>query len=127
MSQVLLIKVQNNNQKLTAIIKQAKEHFDRHEPLLFLVENTFAKDYIDKLLWTHPQDSFLPHTGELLLIDQKLHPDYKHIFNLTADPLTDLKSATIYELDDQSSPRKQDAFKRRYHAYKRLNFSIATL
>ena len=123
----MLIQVQTNPQKLTKIVMQATEHFKRGESLQILVENDLSREYIDKLLWTHPPDSFLPHDGELISIGQKLDPNASHYFNLTADALTSIDAGVIYEFDDQSSPHKQEAFKRRYHAYKRAGFAIVAI
>lgn len=123
----MLIQVQTDPQKLTKIVTLATEHFKRGESLQILVENDLSREYIDKLLWTHPPDSFLPHGGELISIGQKLDPDATHYFNLTADALIQIDAGAIYEFDDQSSPHKQEAFKRRYHAYKRSGFAIISL
>lgn len=127
MPQVMLIQVQNNPQKLVKIVEQATLHFQRAESLQILVENTTSAEYIDKLLWSHPPESFLPHGGELISIGQTIDLNARHYFNLTAEALVDLALGTIYEFDDQSSPHKQEAFKRRYHAYKRAGFAIISI
>lgn len=127
MTQVLLIPVKSNHEKLQKMVELAKSHFDRSESLTFYVEGQAAVDYIDKLLWTQPADSFLPHDGELITITDKIPKNAKSIFNLTSKPLIEKSSGVVYEFDDQSSTHKQEAFKMRYHAYKRSNFAIALL
>ncbi|MCB1117061.1 MAG: DNA polymerase III subunit chi [Chlamydiia bacterium] len=125
MTQVLLIPVKSNHEKLQKIVEIATHYFDKNEKITFLVENEMSASYIDKLLWSSPKESFLPHGGELISILQVLPTETQTIFNLTSEPLTDIERGTIYEFDDQTSEHKQQAFKTRYSAYKAKRFSIA--
>jgi len=94
---------------------------------VLLVDGEKACDYIDKLLWTHPPESFLPHGGELITISQEPVETVRDYFNLTAEPLIGSEFSRIYEFDDQSSAKKQAAFKQRYARYKENAYPMATL
>ncbi len=124
MTQILLIPVKSNHEKLQKIVETAAHHFERGEKITFLVENEMSANYIDKLLWSSPKESFLPHSGELITITEKLPEEPQTIFNLTSQALTENSRGTIYEFDDQTSEHKQQAFKIRYAAYKAKHFSI---
>lgn len=109
------------------IVQVASDHFKRQEPLLLLVDSEKARDYIDKLLWSQPKESFLPHSGELITIAMEPCQTINNYFNLTQNPLIGDGYSRIYEFDDQSSPEKQSAFKRRYMSYRENAYPIATL
>ena len=94
---------------------------------MILVDSEKAKEYIDKLLWSQPPDSFLPHSGELITIGTQLSDTVTDYFNLTAPALIGTGLRRIYEFDDQTSPDKQAAFKQRYERYKENAYPMATL
>ncbi len=130
MSQLFLIPVKSPNEKLGKIIWGATSHFERGDPLAFIVENQTSADYIDNLLWNLPKSSFLPHDlggEELIQILLKPKSDLKFIFNLSLEPLITFTKSVIYEFDDETSPLKRENSKKRYYAYKRAGFKIATI
>ena len=109
------------------IVQVVSNHFKRQEPLVVLVDSEKAKEYVDKLLWSQPPESFLPHGGELISIALKPNDAVNNYFNLTSDALIGHGFSRIYEFDDQSSPEKYAAFKARYDHYKENAYPIATL
>ncbi len=94
-----------------------------------------AVDFIDDLLWSHPKESFLPHskyeedpTSLIVITDTDERPNKATaLFNLTSYPLLHDKVATIYEFEDNSSPEKLRFSKEKYQAYRQAGCHIITL
>src|SRR5690349_21499374 len=94
-TRVVFFQVRDNGAKIKKIVETAHTHFERKEPLLVLVEDPKAKEFVDTLLWKTPDTSFLPHlatdepTTELIAIAlaKKNVNQAKIAFNLCPTPL----------------------------------------
>jgi DNA polymerase III subunit chi len=121
--------------KLLKLCAVAQDHFDKKQPLAFVVADPETARFVDELLWRLPQDSFLPHTvgsdrAAIITILTALptDPPFPALFNLLPTPL-DPKDLfhTIYEWDDQTSPAKQTLSKQRYQSYKEKGLTISNI
>lgn len=122
---VIFIPVKDVVTKLRKIAEIATEHLERKEPLLILVPDQAALEFVDELLWKLPEEGFLPHPSSLIQIATKPH-DASALFNLR--PLAYLDKPpfkTIYELEDYTSSERLQLSKQRYAAYRALDYSIS--
>ena len=104
--------------KLAKIVEVGTTHFNKGEPILFLVSDDASWEFLDKLFWTLPAESFLPHPCKLIQVRHSLDPAYATVFNLSPAPLLQETIKIIYELEDHTSPDKLKASQDRYHAYR---------
>lgn len=120
--------VKTTSAKLAKIIEVGTTHFNKGEPILFFVPDEASWEFLDKLLWSTPPDSFLPHPSKLIQIRHHFDPAYTTVFNLSPAPLlAPLFQETIkslYELEDHTSPEKLQASQNRYHAYRAQELQI---
>lgn len=123
-TKIVFFPVRTSSAKLAAIVKVAHAHFERSEPLLFLVPDQNAWEFLDRLLWTTPPESFLPHPSKLLQIRLEVDGAFPTVCNLCPHPLFHEGIKTIYELEDHTSPDKHQLSEKRYHAYKDHSFQI---
>lgn len=130
---VIYFQIKDAQAKLRRIVWAATEHFKKKEPFLILAPNRAAVEFLDLLLWRHPEESFLPHhagsetTVELITItDEPFNSNQAMaIFNLRAEPVDPaLSCQLIYELEDLTSPEAQKAFKMKFTNYQAQSFSI---
>lgn len=118
--------------KLQKIVRAAHYHFQKKEPLLFVVDNDISAKYIDDLLWKMPQESFLPHivtsspTKELIAISSKKKSlnGANHFFNLTNLPLLLEDFYVVYEFEDFTQPEKIKLAQFKYAQYRAKDFAI---
>jgi DNA polymerase IIIc chi subunit len=116
--------VKTTNAKLSKIIEMATSHFHKGEPILFFVADEAAWDFLDKLLWATPPESFLPHPCNLIQIRHTFDPTMSTVFNLTPSPLPPDTIKILYELEDHTSPEKLKASQDRYHTYRKQELQI---
>jgi len=121
---VTFFPVKTTAAKLNRLTQLAHIHFQKGEPLLFLVQDDASWDFLDKLLWQAPASSFLPHPSKLIQIRQNLDPTCSAVFNLTLQPLSSEWIKTVYELEDHTSADKLKASQDRYHAYRTQQLQI---
>ena len=126
--------VKLNQEKLARIYSIALDHFERKTPLIIKAPLS-AIDFIDELLWSHPKESFLPHSKQkddptaLIIItdtDERLNKA-SALFNLTPYPLLQDKVTTLYEFEDSSTSEKLRLSKERYQAYRQAGCHIITI
>jgi DNA polymerase IIIc chi subunit len=110
--------------KLAKIVEMAAAHFNKGEPILFFVPDDASWEFLDKLFWTLPAESFLPHPCKLIQIRHSLDPAYTTVFNLSPTPLLQETIKTLYELEDHTSPDKLKASQSRYQAYRATQLQI---
>ena len=84
---IIFLPVKDTSSKLAKLSNVAQKHLEKKEPLLFLVPDQPALEFLDKLLWTTPSESFLPHPTPLLQISLELQSPFSAIFNLKPAPL----------------------------------------
>jgi DNA polymerase IIIc chi subunit len=123
---VIFISVKDVLSKLRRITEIATEHLEKKEPLLILVPDQAALEFVDELLWKLPEDGFLPHPSSLLQIATEPH-DAAALFNLKPSAFLGKNSfKTIYELEDYTSSERLQLSKQRYAAYKAAEYPIST-
>jgi DNA polymerase IIIc chi subunit len=110
--------------KLIQLSRVAQRHLEQKEPLLFLVPDKNSFDFLDKLLWSCPVESFLPHPTQLLAISLEIEPHFPSIFNLRPAALIEGSVKTIYEFEDHTSSEKFQLSKQRYQVYRDQNLPI---
>lgn len=120
----MILPVKTTSDKLSKIVQIANDHFHLKEPLQFFVQDQAAWEFLDKLLWSHPPDSFLPHPSRWIQTHYQIDPTISTVFNLSATPLFHDSIKTLYELEDHSSPEKLKASESRYHAYREKNLQL---
>ncbi|MGR3973422.1 MAG: DNA polymerase III subunit chi [Candidatus Rhabdochlamydia sp.] len=122
-TKVLFYSVKTNQAKFEKIVEVATTHFEKKEPLFFLIPNLAAAAFLDQLLWNFPSESFLPHPTPLLQIGEQVLPDFPSVFNLCLVPL--LKPVKlIHEFEDLFHPEKQLLSNNRYDLYKKSGYQV---
>ena len=125
----IFFEVKKNTDKLLKIIEYANYHFDIKKRLFFLVDDDKAENFLDDLLWTQPNFSFLPHTTDissekdLIIITKTNIKNPSFIFNLTAKPIENFIN-TVYEFEDFTSKEKEKISKNKFKYYKGKNLII---
>ncbi|HUD02201.1 MAG TPA: DNA polymerase III subunit chi [Rhabdochlamydiaceae bacterium] len=112
--------VKDTPSKLSKLCRIASQHMSQKEPLLFLVPDKAAFDFLDKLLWSY--EYFLPHPTPLLTISMELL-SFPSVFNLRPSALEGTIK-TVYEFEDHTSAEKFQLSKHRYQTYRDQNFPI---
>ncbi|MGH2613397.1 MAG: DNA polymerase III subunit chi [Rhabdochlamydiaceae bacterium] len=115
---VIFYPVKTTDAKLTKIVEVATIHFTKGEPILFFVPDEAAWEFLDKLFWSTPADSFLPHPSKFIQIRHTFNPAYTTVFNLSPTSLLQPTIKTLYELEDHTSAEKLKASQDRYHTYR---------
>ncbi len=132
---VIYFQVKETSTKLKKIVSTAQERFSSKHSLLILAPNASAMDFIDRLLFRTPPESFLPHhagretTEEPIAITDQLFNTNQAtaLFNLTLDPIpATFKIDLIYELEDLTSDEAHQAFKKKFTSYRALGAHILT-
>lgn len=104
----------NPQEKLAFVIDTAQKLFKEGKKTLILAPIE-ALPFLDQLLWTKPDDSFLPHiiasspcSDFLCLTHLHINLNQAHaLINLTSDvPKNKDDFQEIYELIDETSPEK---------------------
>lgn len=125
---IIFYQVKDSSSKLSKICQTALQHFSQKEPLLILVPDQAALDFVDALLWKYPEESFLPHgtdSKDLITIGTKYFDGVRFLFNLCPDPISFTDVYTIYELEDLTSPAKAEASQSRYTYYRQKEYPIS--
>ena len=120
---VIFIPVKETRSKLNKLSQIAQKHLLDKTPLLFLVADQSSFDFIDKLLWTTPAESFLPHPTHLLSIGFAVKANFPSVFNLQPKPITE-NVKIIFEFEDHTSPEKLQLSEQKYQYYRDHNFPI---
>jgi DNA polymerase-3 subunit chi len=124
-SSVVFFIVKDVNAKLRKIATVAQEYLEKKEPLLILVPDKAALEFVDELLWKLPEEGFLPHPTKLLQIDTEAR-ETTALFNLKATAYLDKPYAhTIFEFEDYTSTEKLQLSKQRYAAYRDAHYAIS--
>lgn len=128
MTDLFFLSAKNNTQKIQHISSKSQFFFLQQKPLLILVSSFEAAQYVDLLLWSHPPDSFIPHTVTdqpsstliTISIGEEKPYDAPYIFNLCSFPLP-IQASTkeLYELYDETSLEKANSSQRKWDFYKK--------
>lgn len=124
MTTVIFIPVKTTAAKLIALHQTAQKYFQNKDPLLFLAADQTSYDFVDRLLWAAPPESFLPHPTPLLSISTALVSGFSAIFNLRPVSLEEPDIKTILEFEDHTSSEKLQLSKHRYQFYRERHFPI---
>ena len=122
---VVFFPAKETSAKLLRLCRVAQHHFEQKEPLLLLVPDNAAFEFLDKLLWSTPSEAFLPHPTPLLTISLELQAHFPTVFNLRPVALIESSLRTVYEFEDHTSSEKFHLSKHRYQAYRDQNFPIS--
>jgi DNA polymerase IIIc chi subunit len=134
-TKVICLQVLSAKEKIVKILSVIYEHYDAKKPLLLKTENQESTAYLDKLLWEHPKESFLPHSlnpssDSLITISSSPVIDTRvyFIFNFTKEPLIEFPFLSkIYEIEDLTSPEKKQLFEKKYREYSNLGYHLVSL
>jgi DNA polymerase IIIc chi subunit len=134
---VFLISAKNPQDKILKLGIMAKKYFNKKEALVFLVEDEKAANFLDKLLWEIPKESFLPHACSDFLKENTFLYVSKNIisfervhsfFNLRKSPLIpDREVCRIFEFEDTSTPEKKKICVEKFGTYQKLGFQIISV
>jgi DNA polymerase IIIc chi subunit len=133
LTRVIFFQIKETADKLKNISEMAHFHFERKEPLLILVEDLKAQNFVDELLWKQPASSFLPHTSidepcsdwVVISKNKKNVNNAKVVFNLCPTPLAiEGPFRIIYEFEDLTTPYKKNLSSLRFDAYKQAGYLI---
>lgn len=122
---IVFFPVKDTPSKLVKLCQIAQQHLEQKEPLLLLVPDQASYNFLDKLLWSSPAESFLPHPTALLIISMELQLSFPTVFNLRPAAYLEKGVKTIYEFEDHTSSEKLQLSKHRYQTYRDQNFPIA--
>lgn len=129
MSKVHFIQVDNNGAKLQAITQIVHEQLDNGKKILIAVPNQEAANFVDRLLWATPEDSFSPHSianspsNELVVIAIEPVNYNKAQVLINLNPMVSPHSGefeAIYDLYDKTHPTKEQLSQQRRDDYKKL-------
>lgn len=119
-----LIPVKDNNTKIQAVTATVQRHFLLGDTLLIAVHSDEAAEYLDRLLWKVPQESFIPHSllpsscPVTIAKTEKNITKASVILNLRPDPFLDVKEVTIlYDLLDSTSKEREELSLKRKEVY----------
>lgn len=133
---VVLFQVSDPRKKVLRLLETARHHFEKKEPFSIFVEDEKALLYVDQLLWSTPEESFLPHTptdkpiGDLLVItrEKKVFNGAKAVFNLCSTPLLiEGPFRILYDFEDLTTPSRAKLSNLRFEAYKKNGYPIQAL
>lgn len=129
--------VKTNGAKIDFICSKVHEIFHQEKKLLIIAPNFEAAVYLDELLWRVPEESFIPHkivdtfSSESIAITMQNHQNINqasYVLNLSSVPsplYTEVEQ--IYELMDQTDPKKMEASQKRLQFYESHKLSIVVV
>jgi DNA polymerase-3 subunit chi len=134
---VLFASVKTPADKVRHLVRFVQEHANQNQKLLILTPDSKASEFVDKLLWSEPKQSFIPHfisqtlMDELIVITEEKNNlnASKTLLNLCPEPadFSLFKIQTILELEDVSSKEKSAIFKKKLSSYQKANASIISI
>jgi DNA polymerase-3 subunit chi len=130
MKKIVFVQVKNTAVKLLKIHEIAASYFQKQDPLLILVHDAAALEFLDTLLWRYPEEGFLPHgtsSQDVIMLSTTVNPLAKTVLNLCQTPVPLQEGLQlIYELEDDSSLHKKQASEARYQAYRQAGCAISS-
>lgn len=133
---ILFLQAPSPLEKITKLLQVASEHEQGLKKILFITSDKASSEYLDKLLWEHPKESFLPHapqgskTSAFIYISHEplFDESITSYFNLTKNPLSlNHFVFKIYEIDESHHPEKKKIFESKYKYYSQQNYHIISL
>lgn len=132
-SKIIFLQAKTAEEKIQKITEIIHLHFNKKESFFILSPNETTSDFLDKLLWKFPKNSFLPHTISSEPCLDKVVISMKNAnlnkaeaaLNLTPLPLLwESPLKVIYELE---TPEKSVEVKQKFQIYRQSNFSISSM
>lgn len=132
---VVFFQIKFTQQKLQKIIEVTKRHFLQKENFLIVTGEEKSASYVDDLLWKYSPSSFLPHSIDTQLSQDKIVITYKrenlnqasYVFNLCPNALVLEEPKVIYEFEDLSQPGKQILSRKKCAFYREKKYFIETM
>jgi DNA polymerase III subunit chi len=135
-TKVIIFPVKDSASKVSALYRISAMHVDKKEKLKILVPDQTTLEFVDRLLWNEPKESFLPHScgvplpfQDFLYISLALPQidDYGAVFNLCSSPCVSSQPLKIiYEFEDLSHPQKRIFFQNKFNAYQKSGFILCS-
>jgi len=130
-TRVIFYKISKPQEKIDLLLRLSQEHFEKKSSLLILVSTDESANFADKVLWSHPTSSFIPHRiahsdcSDIIIISKSLenYNDSPSILNLSDEPVTHFFS-TIYEIEYAKNTAKA---KTHYNHYKKNGMHLISL
>jgi DNA polymerase IIIc chi subunit len=134
-TKIICLQASSPKEKIHKILSTVHEHYESKKPLLLKTDNKETTDYLDKLLWEYPKDSFLPHSlsfspESIITISSSLtvNPTVYSIFNFTKEALIHFPFLSkIYEIEDLTSLERKQIFEKKYKDYSNLSYHLISL
>ena len=133
---VLFFQVKTIDEKKRSIVSLAQKHFEKKDPLIIQLPHQKGLKYVDRLLWSFPKESFLPHSIQetacqdcIVLTAPGKNPNgARAVLNLCLTPIdnSNLSFMRIYELEDLISTDNNHFAKERYKTYKKIGYTVMT-
>ncbi len=132
--QIIFFTVKNSSSKIKAILQTIDAHIQKKEKITLLAPDVKALHFLDDLLWSHPKESFRPHSIGMevfsssfisLTTPQPLAQYGPIVFNLCATSYPSLATVKLlYELEDISHPEKTALFQKKFHTYQKSSYPL---
>jgi DNA polymerase IIIc chi subunit len=132
---VTCLQVSSPKEKIQKLFNVVYHYYNQGNKLLLKSDSQETSEYLDRLLWEHPKESFLPHsldyssTSFLCISALETSPsDIYAIFNFTKKPIIPTASVTkIYELEDLTSSERKKIFEGKYRFYSDQGYHLISL
>jgi DNA polymerase IIIc chi subunit len=134
--QVCFLKVSDMQTKVGRITAVIHQHYQRGDKILIRVDNGAAETFLDDLLWTTPEASYLPHVvthshsdAHVVITTATRNLNAASVLvNLGAHAAASQEGfSTIYDLADISSAEKQQLAHARYLEYQRQRLPLSVI
>ncbi len=132
---VIFRTVKNGPEKIEYLLDVISRKFALREKIQIVAPDTKALAFTSNLLWTTPNEAFLPHSVSLispkndliyLCLPSETSDEFPFVFNLCPTPYTPgAKVKTLYEFEDRSHPSKAALFKEKFNLYKSLGYFLS--
>ena len=128
--------VTDAKQKVSCICHLVNRFFQQAQRQLIAVPNQPSAEYVDKLLWRFPKESFIPHAvstkplaaAVVITTTKENLNDASVIINLCSEVSPLSQGVTqIHELLDSTDPAKEQASKQRKAAYEQLGCTVTVM
>lgn len=135
LAKVICLQASSPKEKIHKILSVIYEYYETKKTLLLKTDSKETTDYLDKLLWDFPKDSFIPHSlsfpSESTIIisaSPTIPPSIYSILNFTKESLTNFPFLSkIYEIEDSTSLEKKQIFEKKYKDYSNLGYHLISL
>jgi DNA polymerase-3 subunit chi len=131
---IIFFSVKNNQDKLNWICLRVQEAIKNEKRMLITVPHDEAAHYIDHLLWSMPEESFIPHsiikavTNDWIAITtsqtENLNRAHQLLNLCSQTPLLYQQFEEIYELYDETSANRLEAVQKKIQDYQSKKLSI---